>query len=89
MGNNCDGGKDALTEANLYEVERKIYLLSGIDESQIELKNVQVGVHDDKPVYIRTAICGDASKPKLVLMHGYASSGALFFKCTKGLCNHF
>ena len=67
-------------------VERKVYLLSGMPEDQIEIKNVQVGTFKDEPVNIRTAICGDPSKPKLVFVHGYASSGALFFKCTKALC---
>ena len=41
-------------------------------------------------VYIRTNIFGtNTNLPLLVLVHGYASSGPLFFKIIANLTNHF
>ena len=45
-----------------------------------------VGMHEDKPVYIHTVICGSKNNPTLVLVHGYGGSGALFFKIIKQMC---
>jgi hypothetical protein len=38
---------------------------------------------DNEPVHIRTNICGIETNPFLVFIHGYGSSGALFFKIIK------
>lgn len=81
--------KDELNDLNLFEAEFKVYLLSGLPESQLRPKNVLVGTFDGEPVNIRTVVCGDESKPKLVFVHGYAGSGALFFKIIKQLCKYF
>lgn len=81
--------KDELNDANLYEAEMKVLLLSGMPADQLRPKNVLVGTFDGQPVYIRTVICGDESKPKLVFVHGYAGSGALFFKIIKQMCKYF
>lgn len=40
-------------------------------------------------MYIRTTICGDKRKPKLILVHGWGGSGPLFFRIIKDLCKHF
>jgi pimeloyl-ACP methyl ester carboxylesterase len=57
--------------------------------SQIKTHNVLVKEHDGKPVYINTSICGSRDKPILVLVHGYASSGPLYFKAIKKLTEYF
>lgn len=52
----------------------------GLPEDQIKQLNVNVGVHEGKSIYLHTLILGDheeIEKPILVLVHGYASSGAL------------
>jgi len=48
-----------------------------------------VGTFENEPVYIRTNICGDKNKPKLVWIHGYASSGPLFYKTIRILVQYF
>jgi pimeloyl-ACP methyl ester carboxylesterase len=63
--------------------------MSKVSPSQIKQLNVVIGEFNDEPVYIRTNVIGDQSKPFLVLMHGYASSGALFFKVMKQLIKYF
>ena len=81
--------KDELNDENLYEAEMKVLLLSGLPESQLRPKNILVGTHDGQPVNIRTTVCGDESKPKVVFVHGYGGSGALFFKIIKQMCKYF
>ena len=53
--------------------------------------NVKVGEHKGEDVFIHTLILGDndETKPVLVLCHGYAGSGALFFKIMKPLAAKF
>lgn len=62
--------------------------------------NVKVGEHDGQDVFIHTVILGEGywnplsnqimtQKPILVLIHGWGSSSALFFKIFKKLCKHF
>lgn len=65
----------------MFDAEKKVYMLSGLLEGQIKFKNVRVGTHQNKPIYIRTAISGDPKKPKLVLLPGFQVSAALFYKC--------
>jgi len=58
----------------------------------IQSLNVRVSEFDGKPVYIRTQLIdpGDASdKPVLVLVHGYAASGSLYYKIFKRLSERF
>ena len=43
-------------------------------------------MHEEKPVYIHTVVCGSKNNPMLVLVHGYGGSGALFFKIIKQMC---
>ena len=50
---------------------------------------MHVGEFNGNPVKIHTVLCGDNTKPVLVLMHGYGGSGALFFKIIKALTEHF
>ena len=43
----------------------------------------------DENIHIRTIICGDNKKPKLVFIHGYGASGAMYFNLIKPLTEHF
>mmetsp|Transcript_5592 Transcript_5592/g.9612 ORF Transcript_5592/g.9612 Transcript_5592/m.9612 type:complete len:227 (+) Transcript_5592:76-756(+) len=63
--------------------------MSGVDPSLIKQLNVVIYQFKGEDVYIRTNICGSQDKPKLVWIHGYASSGPLFFKIIKQLIEHF
>lgn len=55
---------------------------------------IAVGEHDGQIVNLRTIIaCSEKVRkmedmPKLVLMHGYCGSGALFFRIFKKLADH-
>ena len=48
-----------------------------------------MGKHEDKDVTVHTVILGDLSKPKIVLVHGYASSIAMMFQIHKQLCETY
>jgi pimeloyl-ACP methyl ester carboxylesterase len=39
-----------------------------------------VDVWNEKPVFIRTIYCGRDDLPKMLWIHGYAASGALYYK---------
>ncbi|MFO0117935.1 MAG: alpha/beta fold hydrolase [bacterium] len=43
----------------------------------------------DSEEYVHTIKVGDKNKPTLVLVHGFAGSGALFYRVMKGLAEHF
>ena len=72
-----------LSDDNRLKCERKVLELIGLPMYQIQTLNVKVKDHKDKPVYINTNICGKTDKPFMVLVHGYASSGPLYFKVIK------
>lgn len=63
--------------------------MSGMPKGSVDIKKVEVGSHNDKPIYVRTVVCGDKMKPKLVILPGYGSSVALYFKLTKRLTQYF
>lgn len=50
---------------------------------------VEVGSHDGKPMNIRTSMIGSPDKPILVMVHGYGSTGSLFFKLFSTLSTYF
>jgi pimeloyl-ACP methyl ester carboxylesterase len=79
-----------LTKENLENAELEVLKHSGLAENEIERRNVKVGAeHNGDDIYIRTLMLGDKAKPTLVLVHGFAGSGALFFKVMKTLCSRF
>lgn len=78
-----------LNDENLLKCEREVLRLTGLPEDQIQTKNVIIGEFKGESVFIRTNICGSEDKPKLVLMHGFASSGPLYFKIIARLTQHF
>ena len=78
-----------LTDENLLEAERKVLALSGLPADQIQTKSVKVGEFKGEPVCIRTSICGDENKPKLVFIHGYGASGPMFYKIMQRLTQYF
>jgi len=49
----------------------------------------KVYTDDDNVNYMTTIVVGDGSKPKLVLVHGFGGSGALYYRVLKGLAEHF
>ncbi len=74
-----------LTEENLSLCEKNVLKLTDMNPDEIEQRNVYVA----EDVYIRTNIFGKDDKPILVLIHGYAASGPLFFKIIKKMCQYF
>ena len=95
MGNAMDEStsKYILDEKTLQYLEMQMLLCSGLPRDQIQQKDVKVGHFEGQDVTIRTIILGDpsafSSKQTLVLVHGYAGSGALFYKMFKELTQHF
>lgn len=79
----------ALNDENLHIAVADILKLTGLPDELIQAKNVQVAEFKGEPVYISTNICGDETKPKVVLVHGFASSGSLYFKTIGRLAQHF
>jgi pimeloyl-ACP methyl ester carboxylesterase len=63
--------------------------LSGLPIEQIQQKNIKVGEFNKQPINIRTMICGDETKPKLVFLHGFGASGPLYYTIIKPLAEHF
>ena len=64
--------------------------MSGVSMELIKQTDIKVDEYEGKAMHIHTIICGDLnSKPKLVLIHGYGGSGALFFKIIKPLIEQF
>ena len=78
-----------LNDQNLLNAERRVLELSQIPESEIKQINVKIREFKEQDVYIRTNVCGDLTKPKLVWVHGYGSSGPLFFKVIQQLTQYF
>ena len=79
-------GNQALTPEAMKDAESKLLAFSGLNENQIEVRQVIV---DKEQNYITTFIVGDPTKQKLVLIHGYGGSGALLYRLFPGLINDF
>lgn len=84
-------GKYDVTPVNFMMAERRLLELSGLPMSCFEVKLVNVCKDfDGVPVYIRTILCDvREGKPVLVKVHGHGSGAAMFFKCIKGITEHF
>ena len=89
--------KYLINENNLDYLEGQLLEFSGLKKEQFKIKNIQIGEYKKQPFYIRTLMCGHKIgenlnsnyKPILVLVHGYAGSGALFYKIMKYLSEKF
>ena len=53
--------------------------------------DIPVGEFEGEKLTMRTLVCGkkDSEKPRLVLLHGYAGSGPLFYKAIRKLISRF
>ena len=81
--------KFILNEKNYQLLESNLLEYSGIPKKDIKQRNILVDTYHDMPVYVRTIIVGEKTLPKLVWIHGYAASGALFYKMMKNLSKKF
>ena len=68
---------------------------SGLSKEKDEMRrfSVPVGTFEGRKVHMRTIICCKKENqkkevPKLVFIHGYCGSGALFFKIFERLAEH-
>jgi len=83
MGNKID------FQTLIEDYEMQVILLSGLPRSVIATDYVQFE-HRGLPVRIHTVrIATGGSKPTLVMIHGYAASGALLYPSFKLLSDHF
>jgi pimeloyl-ACP methyl ester carboxylesterase len=82
MGNLLDKStsKFILNDKNYNRLEMDLLLCSGLPKDHFEVQDVNIGQWGKEEVSLRTIICGDQSLPKIVWVHGYCSSGALFYK---------
>ena len=64
---------------------------SGMDNEYMKIINVKVGTHQNEDIFIKTILVGNfhQQKPILVFVHGFAGSGALFFKVFNDLAQYF
>ena len=69
-----------LNAHNLAKLQYQIVELSGVSMKEIKILNVDVGVHDGEAVQMNTLIVGKWSNPKIVFIHGFGNSNALFYK---------
>jgi pimeloyl-ACP methyl ester carboxylesterase len=67
----------------LKELEAQVLSMSGFHQFRQEDIEVKPGVH------IRTIICGDEKLEKVVLVHGYGSSGCMFNGLMPQICTRF
>jgi cephalosporin-C deacetylase-like acetyl esterase len=81
--------KYILNTKNYEYLESNLLEFSGLSKKEIRQKNVLVGTYHNEPIYTRTIIIGNTKFPKLVWIHGYAASGALFYKMMKALSEIF
>ena len=81
--------KYILNKSNINNLETQLFEFCGLPKKDILSFDIEIGTYKDVPVYMRTLIIGDQKKPMLVLIHGYASSGSMFYKLFKGLTEHF
>ena len=83
MGN-CWRG---ISDAKLQEYELRMLSHSGMDvEAEFTFRNVRI---DSSGNFVRMLEVGDASKPVLVLIHGYGGSAIMFWKIFKPLAANF
>ena len=76
-----------LTPGSLKKAERELLELAGISASEYQSK--KVSANQDGSLMMNTIFYGDPLKPTLVLVHGIAGSGALFYRVMKGLAQNF
>ena len=79
-----------ITDENLASTEMDVLRMSGLPENQFEIRKIKVGTFEDEDVLMHTVICDqDASKPTLVIFHGYNGSGTLLYRLIKELSAKF
>jgi pimeloyl-ACP methyl ester carboxylesterase len=66
-----------LTPLALKEAETDLFSFANLDPSKIKTRKVYL---DSQHNQMTTFEIGDPGKPKMVLVHGYGSSGALSYK---------
>ena len=89
--------KFILTDKNFCHIEDEILVYTGIPRSEIVIKKVKVGEFDQEDVFMHSIIVGSnkfasirkQSKPIMVLIHGFAASGACYYSLFKPLSEHF
>ena len=59
--------------------QQEVLELCEVPINEIKVLNVEVGQHDGKPIYMNTIIVGKSTLPKMVWIHGYGASNALYF----------
>ena len=82
------GNTAAVNHETCVEAERRVLALSGLPENKIRARDVQIW----EDCNIRTIEVGfdePGDLPKLVFIHGYGGSGALFFNIMQRLSEHF
>ena len=83
--------KFILNDKNFYRLEKNLVSFSGMPTEFIKIINVKVGTFQNETVYIKTIAVGSFHQrnPILVFVHGFAGSGALFYKVFKDLVQYF
>lgn len=83
--------KFSVNDKNFVSCEKQLIKSAGLKSNELKVFKVPVGNFEGKIVNLRTIICcseenlKNSEVPKLVLVHGYCGSGALFHKIFKEL----
>ena len=85
----CCSSKNDLTDENSIQCAFDVLQFTGLPLDDFNVKNIVVDERNGKEVCIRTIICGDEQKPKLVFIHGFGASGPAYYKIIKSLSDHF
>ena len=76
-----------LTPDAIKQAQDQLLAYSGLSQDQYQV--LQIFTDEAQENYMTTILVGDQSKPKLVLVHGFGGSGALYYKVLKGLAENF
>lgn len=76
-----------MNQENLEKGLMALLKFSELEESQYEVKRIYF---EDQTTYMNTIIIeSDPELPKLVVIHGFGTSGAVHFRMFKTLSKHF
>ena len=80
-----------LNTENLVSTLTNVIKMSKVPSHLTQIVRVHVGDHNNQPYFMNTILVGDPASnlPKLVVLHGFGSSGGHLFKIYKRLSERF
>lgn len=70
--------------------QKELLKFSGMKPEEYEIRRIKISTGEDgQPIYANTIVAGESSKPTMILVHGYGSSAAHYYKVLRGLAQNF